>query len=72
MYMISKKGKPPIKSEDISAPLSEFLDRCLTVDVDSRASAQELTNHRFLKKAVAVSCLIPNIKATQQRKKGLL
>ncbi len=74
MYLISKRGKPPpLKQEsEMSVQLRHFLDRCLTVEVEKRADAKELLAHAFLRKAGHVRELVPNIKATQQRKKGLL
>jgi len=41
------------------------LHSCLEVDVDKRASADELLSHRFLKKARRPSAIIPLIKATK-------
>ena len=72
MYLISKRGKPPIDTKGMSPLLVAFLDRCLTVSVDGRASAEELLAHGFLAKACATAALVPNIKATHQRKKGLI
>ncbi len=74
MYLISKRGKPPpLKSQsELSSAFRHFLDRCLTVDVERRADAAELVAHGFLRRAGDVKELVPNIKATQQRKKGLL
>ena len=46
--------------------------RCLAVSVESRASAKELLTHKFLSKAKNTSCLAPYIKATNQKKKGLI
>ena len=72
MYLISQKGKPASKTKDLSTDLRDFLDKCLDVNVDKRASADALLKHRFLNKAKDVSCLVPNIKATHQKKKGAI
>ncbi len=74
MYLISKRGKPPpLKSQsELTASFRHFLDRCLTVEVERRADAAEASAHPFLRKAGDTRELVPNIKATQQRKKGLI
>jgi len=74
MYLISRKGKPEIKSKDeISISFDRFLDRCLTVEPSKRAAAKDLLNDRFVKdNAGATVDLVPNIRATRQKKQGLL
>ncbi|VDP77035.1 unnamed protein product [Schistosoma mattheei] len=43
LYLIGTNGKPEIKERDkLSAEFLDFLDRCLEVNVDLRASAFEL------------------------------
>lgn len=39
---------------------------CLEVDVDKRASAEDLLNHRFLKKAQKLSTIVPLITVTKE------
>lgn len=43
-----------------------FLDRCLQVDVDKRASADELLNHPFMKNCMELGSLTPLIRAAQK------
>ncbi|CAG5120435.1 unnamed protein product [Candidula unifasciata] len=51
-------AKPDIKDEDkLSPELRDFLDRCLEVDVTHRASASQLLDHPFLKKAEPLATL---------------
>ena len=67
IYLIATHGKPDIKSKDnLSPELKDFLDRCLEVDVDSRATALELIHHPFLARAVSLSTLTPHIEAAQK------
>jgi len=66
LFLIAHYGRPEIASwDDMSPELQEFIDRCLQVDVDNRATASELLGHRFLSKAVGLHKLIPLIRAAK-------
>ncbi|KAL6308798.1 kinase-like domain-containing protein [Sparassis latifolia] len=60
LYLIATNGTPTLKKpEALSRELKGFLSVCLCVDVKSRATADELLEHEFLKKACALSGLAP-------------
>ncbi|KZT05249.1 p21 activated kinase [Laetiporus sulphureus 93-53] len=60
LYLIATNGTPTLKKpEAVSRELKSFLSVCLCVDVKSRATADELLEHEFLKKACALSGLAP-------------
>ncbi|KAF8258765.1 kinase-like domain-containing protein [Lactarius quietus] len=60
LYLIATNGTPTLKKpEALSRELKAFLSVCLCVDVKSRATASELLEHDFLKKACALSGLAP-------------
>lgn len=69
LYLIAHNGKPQIKSIDKMTPeFADFLDRCLCVDVEKRANAEELLEHPFLDGATSLSKLIPYIEAVKALK----
>ncbi|KAI0729129.1 Pkinase-domain-containing protein [Fomitopsis betulina] len=60
LYLIATNGTPTLKKpEALSRELKGFLSVCLCVDVKSRATADELLEHDFLKKSCALSGLAP-------------
>lgn len=67
LYLIAANGRPDIKSwEKLSPHLQDFLDCCLQVEVDKRATADELLRHPFLDDCSELKALVPNIKAAKK------
>ncbi|KYK57814.1 hypothetical protein DCS_04827 [Drechmeria coniospora] len=58
LYLIATNGTPRLKKpEKLSKELKAFLSVCLCVDVKSRASAEELLAHDFLKHGSGLASL---------------
>ncbi|XP_067634518.1 serine/threonine-protein kinase Pak isoform X2 [Eurosta solidaginis] len=71
LYLIATNGKPEIKEkEKLSTVFQDFLDQCLEVDVERRASAHDLLKHSFLKLARPLASLTPLIMAAKEAAKG--
>ncbi len=52
LYIIATTGTPKLKnSENIDPVFKQFINSCLELDVDKRASSRELYGSCFLKKA---------------------
>ncbi|XP_063697041.1 serine/threonine-protein kinase PAK 2-like [Culicoides brevitarsis] len=66
LYLIAANGRPEINNDKLSEKLRDFLDRCLEVEVDKRATADELLQHEFLQDCADKRTLIPLIKAARQ------
>lgn len=67
LYLIAANGRPEIKSWDkLSDRLKDFLNRCLEVEVDKRASANELLRHPFLDDYAELKSLTPLIRAARR------
>jgi len=67
LYLIASTGRPEIASwEQMSPNFQDFLDKCLQVDVDKRASAEELLTHPFFNSAMELRTLGPLIKAAKR------
>ncbi|KAL7289923.1 serine/threonine-protein kinase PAK 1 [Trichogramma pretiosum] len=67
LYLIAAIGKPSVPSwETLSPKFQNFLERCLAVEVDDRASANELLAHNFLDNCADLSTLCPLIRAAQK------
>ena len=67
LFLIASHGRPDISSWDsLSTQFQDFLDRCLQVDVDQRAAAEELLTHDFFSKALELKTLGPLIKAAKR------
>ncbi|RKP08864.1 kinase-like domain-containing protein [Thamnocephalis sphaerospora] len=60
LYLIATNGTPTLKRpETLSRELKAFLAECLCVDVKSRATAAELLQHEFLRKACSPAGITP-------------
>ncbi|XP_014254703.1 serine/threonine-protein kinase PAK 1 isoform X2 [Cimex lectularius] len=67
LYLIATNGKPEIKEkEKLSQIFQDFLDQCLEVEVECRASASELLKHPFLKLSRPLASLTPLIMAAKE------
>lgn len=67
LYLITANGRPEINSwKKLSPKLQDFLDQCLQVEVDKRASAEELLEHPFLDDCMELRTLTPLIKAARR------
>jgi protein-serine/threonine kinase len=58
LYLIATIGTPKLKHpERLSKEIKSFLSVCLCVNVEYRASTDELVNHEFLKKGCSLQSL---------------
>jgi p21-activated kinase 1 len=65
LFLIAAGKKPELKEpEKLSDKFTDFLDRCLQVDPDQRATAEELLAHPFLEDCSDLESLIPLINDT--------
>lgn len=60
------KAKPPILEGSFSTTFKDFVAQCLTKDPNSRPSANDLLQHRFIKNARKTSCLTELIDRYQE------
>uniref|UniRef100_A0A0R3TVA6 non-specific serine/threonine protein kinase n=1 Tax=Rodentolepis nana TaxID=102285 RepID=A0A0R3TVA6_RODNA len=69
LYLIATNGKPEIKDADkLSSDFRDFLDCCLEVDVEKRATARSLLKHPFITRhSKSVSCLVPLILVAREQ-----
>jgi len=71
LFLIASNGKPEVKDKTkLSQDLLEFLDLCLEVDAEKRASANDLLHHAFLKHADDLKSLYHNILAAREAAGG--
>lgn len=63
LYLIATHGTPKLKEpEKLSPTLKNFLDVCLSVDVQNRATASDAAGHPFMKLACPMSDLTPLVR----------
>lgn len=63
LYLIATNGTPTLKSpEKLTGIFKNFLGRCLEVEVNKRATAEELIQHPFLRLSAPASALAPLVK----------
>lgn len=62
IYLIASRGKPAIDYDRLSPQLADFLDKCLNIDPEARATASELLEHPFLALAEPLSSIVPLIR----------
>jgi p21-activated kinase 1 len=67
LYLIAANGRPIVPRWDTLSPaFQHFLNCCLQVDVEKRASADELLVHPFLQNCMELRSLTPLIRAAQK------
>lgn len=62
IYLIASRGKPSIDYHKLSPQLADFIDKCLNIDPEARATATQLLDHPFLDLAEPLSSIVPLIK----------
>eukprot|EP00004_Rigifila_ramosa_P010975 TRINITY_DN2315_c0_g1_i1.p1 TRINITY_DN2315_c0_g1~~TRINITY_DN2315_c0_g1_i1.p1 ORF type:complete len:577 (+),score=97.12 TRINITY_DN2315_c0_g1_i1:44-1774(+) len=63
LFLIATNGTPELKNpQRLSPEFKDFLMKCLCVDVEQRASAEELLRHDFMRKACPKEDLRPLLK----------
>ena len=71
LFLIASTGKPTVNDANRlqeCPDLHDFLDRCLEVDSDKRATSSEALAHPFLRFAEDLSSLKLNIEAVQDKR----
>jgi len=67
LYLIAANGRPIVpRWHTLSPEFQNFLNCCLQVDVEKRASADELLDHPFLQNCMELRSLTPLIRAAQK------
>ncbi|VDP68468.1 unnamed protein product [Echinostoma caproni] len=66
IMLIQANGKPHPKTKHIDRSMQQFLDRCLVVNPDQRASAKDLLQDPFLRNAGSLSNLAVLIDAAKR------
>lgn len=70
LYLIATNGTPKLKEPELLSPLlKNFLDSCLKVNSDERATAEDLLNDPFIiQEATSTSILAPLVKLAHMKK----
>lgn len=68
IYLIASRGKPAIDYSRLSPNLANFLDLCLAIEPEQRATATQLLQHPFLDCAEPLASIVPLIKHQVQTK----
>ncbi len=66
IYLIQTHERPEPKSTEVSPLMRDFLDKCLQIDPERRASAGELLAHPFLQETKPLSGLCALIEAARR------
>jgi p21-activated kinase 1 len=67
LYLIAANIRPELKNKDkLSENLIDFLNCCLEVEVDKRATAAQLLIHPYLQACSDLSTLTPLINASRK------
>lgn len=67
LYSIAAKKLPEIKTlEKLSRSFRGFLSRCMEVEIENRATAQELLDHPFLSDCAELRSLSPLVRAARR------
>lgn len=67
LYLITANGRPKItRWPQLTEKLRDFIDCCLQVDVDQRATAKDLLKHDFMRERMDLRTLTPLIKAAKK------
>lgn len=67
LYLIAAIGRPTIPRWETLGPVFQnFLERCLAVEVDERATADELLEHPFLENCAPLTSLTPLIRVAKR------
>ncbi|CAL8074568.1 unnamed protein product [Calicophoron daubneyi] len=66
IMLIQTNGKPTPKTKNLDSSLVDFMERCLVVNPERRASAKELLTHPFLNRAGPLTGLVPLIEAARK------
>lgn len=72
IYLIASRGKPDINYRKLSPELASFLDLCLNIDPEARATATQLLEHPFLKTAEPLASIVPLIKHKSRSQRVLV